>query len=78
MSYAIGDMVYFWTGRGSHGYGIIQRILPDRIFIDPEPDATKGSDFRILANGKEYWLPHNRGVPLDQIDTPRCIWYTNF
>lgn len=78
MKYAVGDMVYFWTGRGSHGYGVIQRILPDRIFIDPEPDAAKGSDFRILANGKEYWLPRNRGVSLDQIDTLPCIWYKNF
>lgn len=78
MNYAIGDMVYFWTGRGSHGYGIIQRITEDRIFIDPEPDATKGSDYRILRNGKEYWMPRNFGVPPDQIDTPPRIWYTNF
>jgi hypothetical protein len=49
MNYAVGDMVYFWTGRGSHGYGIIQRITEDRIFIDPEPDATKGSDYRIRS-----------------------------
>jgi hypothetical protein len=33
-------MVYFWTGRGSHGYGIIQRICSDKMFIDPEPNAT--------------------------------------
>jgi hypothetical protein len=78
MRYFAGDMVYFWTGRGSHGYGIIQRICPDRMFIDPEPDAKKGSDYRILKNGKEYWSPRNWGVPLDQIDTPPRIWYSNF
>ena len=78
MNYAIGDMVYFWTGRGSHGYGIIQRITEDRIFIDPEPDATKGSDYRILKSGKEWWLPRNKGVPIDQVDTRPRIWYTNF
>jgi hypothetical protein len=48
------------------------------MFIDPEPDANKGSDYRILKNGKEYWSPRNWGVPLDQIDTPPRIWYSNF
>jgi hypothetical protein len=78
MNYAVGDMVYFWTGRGSHGYGIIQRITEDRIFIDPEPDATKGSDYRIMADGHVCWSPRNHGISIDQIDTPPRIWYTNF
>ena len=65
-------------GRGSHGYGTIQRITEDRIFIDPEPDATKGSDYRSLRNGIEYWMTRNFGLPHDQIDTPLRIWYTNF
>jgi hypothetical protein len=78
MRYTVGDMVYFWTGRGSHGYGIVQRVLLDRLFIDPEPDATKGSDYRIMKSGKVYWAPRNFGVPLGQIDTPPRFWYTNF
>jgi hypothetical protein len=62
--YRVGDMVYFWTGRGLHGYAIITALTAERAFFEPEPDAHKGSDFRILASGQEYWLPRNRGVPL--------------
>ena len=78
--YHLGDMVYFWTGRGSHGYATIREFRGRRILLDPEPDATKGSDFRNIREPipHTYWIPRDRGVPLDQIDTPPRIWYTNF
>lgn len=77
-AYRIGDMVYFWTGRGSHGYATIYKLADNRVFLRPEPDAQKGSDFRILASGRDYWLPRDRGVPLEQIDTQPSFWFKNF
>ncbi|WP_439395567.1 hypothetical protein ACRQ5Q_00665 [Bradyrhizobium sp. PMVTL-01] len=76
--YSIGDMVYFWTGRGSHGYASITRLTADRIFLEPEPDAHRGSDYRILHSGAEWWSPRRKGVPVDQVDTPPRFWYCNF
>ncbi len=69
----IGDMVYFWTGRGSHGYAVIREFKGPLVLLDPEPDATVGSD----ANST-YWIPRDKGVPRDQIDTAPAIWFTNF
>ena len=77
----VGDMVYFWTGRGSHGYATIRVIEGDRVLLDPEPDATKGSDYRARAHlgpGRDRWYPRDRGIPFSQIDTPPRIWYMNF
>lgn len=76
----VGDMVYFWTGRGSHGYATIRAFKGEKILLDPEPDATRGSDFRLRRthpNGP-YWIPRNYGVPLSQIDTAPNFWWTNF
>jgi hypothetical protein len=77
-NFSVGDIVYFWTGRGSHGYGTIVRITNDRIFLNPEPDAQKGSDYRVLKSGAEWWMPRNTGILHDQIDTPPKFWYRNF
>ena len=77
----VGAMVYFWTGRGSHGYATIRAFVGDRVLLDPEPDAVKGSDYRRRAQlgpGRDYWYPRDRGIPFSQIDTPPRIWYTNF
>ncbi len=74
----IGDMVYFWTGRGSHGYATIRGSREGRYLLEPEPDATRGSDARTLHSGKDYWAPRDWGVRECQIDTPPRIWYTNF
>ena len=76
----VGDMVYFWTGRGSHGYATIRGFNGDRVLLDPVEDATKGSDYRLRPthpNGP-YWIPRNHGVPLSQIDTAPNFWWTNF
>jgi len=78
MPYSVGDMVYFWTGRRSHGYAIITAMTEERVFLEPEPDATKGSDYRLLYSGREWWAPRNRGVLHRQIDTPPQFWYSNF
>lgn len=44
--FEVGDRVFFWSGRGSQGYGVIRAIRNGRAFIDPDADAHKGSDFR--------------------------------
>lgn len=46
--FAVGDRVFFWSGRGSQGYGTIREIRDGRAFLDPEPDAVKGSDYRVF------------------------------
>lgn len=66
-------MVYFWTGRRSHGYAVIREIKGDHILLDPEPDAVKGS--HATTN---YWAPRDRGVLKHQVDTPPQFWYTIF
>jgi hypothetical protein len=78
--YRVGDMIYFWTGRGSHGYATITRLDTGRgrVLLEPEPDAHKGSDYRTRASGQDYWAPRSLGVLLDQIDTPPQVWFTNF
>ena len=76
---SVGDMVYFWTGRGSHGYATIREIKGDRYLLDPEPDAVKGSDYRHRQDpARDRWHPRDYGVYLAQIDTPPNIWYKNF
>lgn len=73
-----GDLVYFWTGRGSHGYADLVEVRDDRYFISPHPSAHKGADYRPPSgNRPEYWYPLRRGVPLAQLVTPRRIWYQN-
>ena len=69
-SFTVGERVFFWSGRGSHGYGIIREIRDDRAFIDPEPDAIKGSDYRVFrqpAKRCDVWVPFcnppTRAVP---------------
>ena len=75
----VGDMVYFWTGRGSHGYAVIRAIEEDRYLLDPEPDAVRGSDYRRRKEpARDRWHPRDRGIPLSQIDTPPEIWYKSF
>ena len=73
-------MVYFWTGRGSHGYATIRAFKGDLVLLDPVEDATKGSDYRARINLPRgpHWIPRDHGVPLSQIDTPPNFWWTNF
>lgn len=78
LPHAVGDLIYFWTGRGSHGLGVVSGFKEGRVLIEPEPDAVRGSDARRLATGREYWAPRNRGIPLDQINSTPRFWYTNF
>ncbi|HEV2604768.1 MAG TPA: hypothetical protein VGU24_13985 [Microvirga sp.] len=75
----IGDMVYFWTGRGSHGYATIRGFKDGRVLLDHEPDAVKGSDYRLREKlGRDWWLPRDRGLPLEHLDTPPNFWWKNF
>jgi hypothetical protein len=77
---AVGNRVFWWTGRGSQGHGVIRAIKGARYLIDPEPDAIKGSDFRTFAPGsrrRDVWAPRDYGVSAYQINTPPRIWYTN-
>lgn len=78
MKYHLGDADYCWTGRGSHGYATIREFRGGHFLLDPEPDVTKGSDFRVMADARTYWAPRDRGVLLEQIDTPPRFWYSNF
>lgn len=80
VGYQAGQMVYFWTGRGSQGYATITRVedQPRRgtvYFLEPEPDAIKGADY---FSRSQYWAPRNRGVLLSQLDTRPRIWFENF
>lgn len=74
----VGDVVSFWTGRGSYGTATVREVEGDRYFLDPEEDAVKGSDFRGRPVGRTWWQPRDRGVRLEQINTPIRPWYTNF
>jgi len=75
----LGELVYFWTGRGSQGYALVREIRNGRYYLDPHPTATKGSDYRLLRNGKrfDYWAPRDCGVRIEQITQPPRIWYEN-
>jgi hypothetical protein len=75
----LGELVYFWTGRGSQGYALVREIRNGRYYLDPHPTATKGSDYRRLRNGKrfDYWFPRDSGVPIEQLTQPPRIWYEN-
>ncbi|MBR2266747.1 hypothetical protein [Sphingobium sp.] len=78
--FQVGDRVFFWTGRGSQGYGTIRDIRDDRAFIDPEPDAIRGSDFRVSPSGtvgRERWAPRDYGVRLNHLNTPPRPWFEN-
>ena len=79
-TYHVGERVFFWTGRGSHGYATIRELRGDLILLDPEPEATKGSDYRDFGTdtAHTYWLPRDRGVSINQINTPPEIWYSNY
>jgi hypothetical protein len=73
--FSVGQNVSWWTGRGSQGTGTITRITPDRIFVKPDKDSVKGSDYRILDTGREWWTPINTGVPPSHINTEPNPWY---
>lgn len=76
---APGDLVYFWTGRGSHGFADVREFRDGRYILDPHPSATKGADYWPATPWRaEYWLPRRRGVPLTQLTDPPVIWYRNF
>ncbi|MGF7153285.1 hypothetical protein GGR40_001027 [Novosphingobium gossypii] len=74
--YEIGERVFFWTGRGSEGFGTIRELKNGRAFIDPEPEARRGSDYRELkADGqsRNRWAPRDYGVRLTQLNSsPRA------
>ena len=79
LPYQVGDMVYFWTGRGSHGYATIRAFKGEKILLDPEPDATKGSDYRPRPSlPRDIWKPRDFGVLASQLDTSPNFWWTNF
>ena len=78
--YRVGDRVFFWTGRGSVGWGTIRKLKYGRAVIDPDDDAHKGSDYRILGSGaerRERWRPRDFGVSLDHLNTPPNPWVQN-
>ena len=78
--FGVGDRVFFWSGRGSHGYGVIRAIKNGRAFIDPDSAAIKGSDFRTYAPGsakKDRWGPRDHGLLFSHLNTPPNPWYQN-
>jgi len=79
-AFNVGHQVFFWTGRGSYGYGVIRTIKDGRAFIDPEPDAHRGGDFWTFAPGSirlNYWGPRDFGVRFSQLNTPPNPWFQN-
>ena len=79
-TFAVGQRVFFWSGRGSQGYGTIREIRGGRAFIDPEPDAIKGSDYRIFrqpAKRDDAWGPRDHGLRFTQLNTPPRSWFRN-
>lgn len=39
-----GDLVYFWTGRGSYGFADLREIR-DGYILDPHRSAHRGADY---------------------------------
>jgi len=77
-SFAVGQRVFFWSGRGSQGNCTIREIRDDRAFIDPEPDAIKGSDYRVFrqpAKRRDVWAPRDYGLRFEQLNTPPRPWF---
>jgi len=76
--FKVGDRVFFWTGRGSQGFATIRAIKNGRAFLDPEPDAIKGSDYRTYAGNAtkpDRWAPRDYGVRPHHLNTPPKPWY---
>ena len=73
--FSVGQNVSWWTGRGSQGTGTITRITPDRIFVKPDKDSVKGSDYRVADDGLVWWTPINTGVTPSHINTEPNPWY---
>jgi len=79
-SFAVGERVFFWSGRGSQGYGTIREIRDGRAFIDPEADAVKGSDYRVFqqpAKRFDSWGPRDHGLRFSQFNTSAKPWFEN-
>ena len=79
-AFEVGQRVFFWSGRGSQGYGVIRTIRNGRALIDPEADASKGSDFRIYEPGstkRDFWGPRDYGLPFSHLNTPPRPWFRN-
>lgn len=77
-TFCVGDRVFFWSGRGSQGHATIREIRDGRAFLDPDPDAIKGSDFRTYTEGARKangWSPRDHGVRFTQINTPPRPWF---
>ena len=78
--FEVGDRVFFWSGRGSQGYGIIRAIRNGRALIDPDADAHKGSDFRIYEPGsmkRNFWGPRDFGLLFSHLNTTPSPWFQN-
>lgn len=76
--FAVGQRVFFWSGRGSQGNGTVREIRDGRAFIDPEPDAIKGSDYRVFrqpAKRYDFWAPRDVGLLFTQLNTPPRPWF---
>jgi hypothetical protein len=77
-SFAVGDRITFWTGRGSHGQATIRELRNGRAFLDPTTDAVRGSDYRKFrqpAARVDVWAPRDYGVRLDQLNTTPQPWW---
>ena len=60
-----GQRIYWWSGRGSEGFGVIRELRDERALIDPEPGAIRGSDYRRYAAGStkaDFFGPRDFGL----------------
>ena len=67
--FEVGDRVFF-----------IRAIRNGRAFIDPDPDAHKGSDFRTHPFGSakpNSWGPRDYGLAFRHLNTPPNPWFRN-
>lgn len=77
-TFSVGDRVFFWSGRGSQGHATIREIRDGRAFLDPEPSALKGSDYRLFtqpAKRSDGWSPRDYGVRFAHLNTTPRPWY---
>ena len=70
----LGELVHFWTGRGSHGYAVFKAVRNGRYYLEPLPSAHRGADYWPTRG---YWAPRDYGVTLANLTQPPNFWFQN-